>query len=213
MAESPDDPPLTPLQVEERPAVAVEPGTRLGKYELVKRLSVGGMAEIFLARAFGLPGFQKLVVVKRILPQLASKPEFVEMFLNEARLAATLQHPNIVLTHDVCVIDDNYFIVMEYLHGEDVRTILRTAHKAGRRIPLEQVRADRNGAVLRPALRPREGRLRRQAAPHRPLRRLAAATSSSPTKAASSCSTSASRAPPSARTRRAPGGSKASSAT
>src|SRR5512147_1476992 len=95
---SPDNPRLTPLQPEDPGAAsasAAKPlgvGTRLGKYELVKPLSVGGMAEIFLARVLGLPGFQKLVVVKRILPQLSSDPEFVAMFLDEARIAATLQH-------------------------------------------------------------------------------------------------------------------------
>jgi serine/threonine protein kinase len=138
MAENFSDPELKPLKVEDEPE-AVEAGTKLGKYELVKRLSVGGMAEIFLARAVGLPGFQKLVVVKRILPQLASKPDFLEMFLDEARIAATLQHPNIVQIYDVCVIGGNYFIAMEYLHGEDVRSILRAALRAKRRIPLEQV--------------------------------------------------------------------------
>src|SRR5262249_54418787 len=102
-------------------------------------LSVGGMAEIFLAKVVGLPGFQKLVVIKRILPQLAYNPEFVTMFLDEARIAATLQHSNIVQTYDVCIVEGNYFIAMEYLHGEDVRSILRAAHKQGRRVPLEQV--------------------------------------------------------------------------
>jgi serine/threonine protein kinase len=120
-------------------AAAVELGTKLGKYELVKRLSIGGMAEIFLARVMGLPGFQKLVVVKRILPQLAADPQFVDMFLDEARIAATLQHPSIVQTYDVGVVGGNYFIAMEYLHGEDVRSILRTANRQGRRIPLEHV--------------------------------------------------------------------------
>jgi hypothetical protein len=131
----PDNPPPLPPAG----AMVVDAGTQLGKYELVKRLSVGGMAEIFLAKVIGIPGFQKLVVVKRILPQLAYNPEFVTMFLDEARIAATLQHSNIVQTYDVCVVDGNYFIAMEYLHGEDVRSILRTAHKEGRRIPLEQV--------------------------------------------------------------------------
>jgi tRNA A-37 threonylcarbamoyl transferase component Bud32 len=112
-------------------------GSRLGKYEIIKRLATGGMAEIFLARVSGLPGFQKMVVIKRILPQLATKTDFVEMFLDEARIAATLQHPNVVQMYDVGVVDGNYFIAMEYLHGEDVRSLTRTLHRQDRKLPLE----------------------------------------------------------------------------
>jgi serine/threonine protein kinase len=134
------DPFLTPLRAEDEGGGAeVGPGTRLGKYEVLRRLSVGGMAEIFLARAIGLPGFQKLVAIKRILPQLASKPDFVEMFLDEARIAATLQHSNVIQTYDVCVLSGNYIIAMEYLHGEDVRSILSRSVHAKRPIPLEHV--------------------------------------------------------------------------
>jgi tRNA A-37 threonylcarbamoyl transferase component Bud32 len=112
-------------------------GTRLGKYEIIKRLATGGMAEIFLARVSGLPGFQKMVVIKRILPQLASNNDFVEMFLDEARIAATLQHPNVVQMYDVGVVDGNYFIAMEYLHGEDVRSMMKVLNKAEKKLPLE----------------------------------------------------------------------------
>jgi serine/threonine protein kinase len=132
------NPNLTPLVIEEE-ATSVGAGTRLGKYELLRRLSIGGMAEIFLARAVGLPGFQMLVAVKKILPQLAADPGFLEMFLDEARIAATLQHPHIVQIYDVACASGSYFISMEYLHGEDVRAILRAAQQAGRRIPLEHV--------------------------------------------------------------------------
>jgi serine/threonine protein kinase len=112
-------------------------GSRLGKYEIVKRLAAGGMAEIFLARVSGLPGFQKMVVIKRILPQLATKTDFVEMFLDEARIAATLQHPNVVQMYDVGVVDGNYFIAMEYLHGEDVRSMMKTLVRKEQRLPVE----------------------------------------------------------------------------
>jgi len=135
---SDSDPNLTPLHAEGDPD-ELAPGVRLGKYELIKRLSVGGMAEIFLARAVGLPGFEKLVAIKRILPQLAAKPDFVEMFLDEARIAATLQHSNIVQTYDVCILSGNYIIAMEYLHGEDVRSILSASVRAKRRLPLDGV--------------------------------------------------------------------------
>ncbi|MDB4971597.1 MAG: Protein kinase [Myxococcales bacterium] len=95
------------------------------------------MAEIFLARVSGLPGFQKMVVIKRILPQLATQADFVEMFLDEARIAATLQHPNVVQMYDVGVVDANYFIAMEYLHGEDVRSLMKTLFRREMKLPLE----------------------------------------------------------------------------
>src|SRR5262249_53059260 len=133
------DPVLSPLVVEESQPHSddILAGTRLGKYEILRRISVGGMAEIFLARAAALPGFKKLVVIKRILPQLAKKNEFLEMFMDEARIAATLQHPNIVQTYDVAVAGGNYFIAMEFLHGEDLHALLRTVKKSGNRIPVE----------------------------------------------------------------------------
>jgi serine/threonine protein kinase len=135
-----DEPFLTPLTPRQDEAPEdVGPGTRLGKYELIKRLSVGGMAEIFLARAVGLPGFQKLVAVKRILPQLADKVDFIEMFVDEARIAATLQHTHIAQTYDVAVLRGNYIIAMEYLHGEDVRSILSASVRAKQRILLEHI--------------------------------------------------------------------------
>src|SRR5262245_378188 len=102
---------------------------RLGKYEIVKHLAKGGMAEILLARARGLPGLQRMVVIKRILPVLACKSDFLEMFLNEARIAATLQHPNLVQMYDVGVVDGHYFIAMEYLHGENLSSILGSLHR------------------------------------------------------------------------------------
>jgi len=114
----------------------LSPGLRLGRYELIQRLAVGGMAEIYLARATGIEGFEKLVVLKRILPQYASSESFVTMFLDEARLSATLQHPNIAQVHDIGQYDSSYFFTMEYVRGEDVRTILKTAVKESKRIPL-----------------------------------------------------------------------------
>ena len=71
-------------------------GTSIGPYEVLSRLATGGMAELLLAKRTGIEGFQKVVVLKRILPHFADNPDFVDMFLHEARLAATLEHPNIV---------------------------------------------------------------------------------------------------------------------
>jgi len=110
----------------------------LGKYELIGHLATGGMAEIHLARVKGIEGFQKVVVLKRILPALADNPEIVQLFLDEARLAATLQHSNIVQVYDVGVSDGSYFFTMEHVHGEDVRTILRTAGELGWTIGLSE---------------------------------------------------------------------------
>jgi serine/threonine protein kinase len=113
------------------------PGQQLGKYEILQRLASGGMAEIFLARAVGVLGFDKLVVIKRILPHLAQRKDFVGMFLDEARIATTLTHANVVQTHEVGIHGKSYFMVMEYLAGEDVRSIVRALIKRGERLPLQ----------------------------------------------------------------------------
>jgi serine/threonine protein kinase len=114
------------------------PGTQLGKYEILQRLASGGMAEIFLARMLGVLGFDKLVVIKRILPHLSRRNDFIQMFLDEARIANTLNHANIVQTHEVGEHGKSYFMVMEYLAGEDVRTIMRRVQRAPDvRLPLE----------------------------------------------------------------------------
>ncbi len=111
-------------------------GSVVGKYEIMRRLAVGGMAEIYLARVTGAAGFEKLVVLKRILPSVAEDPTFVQMFLDEARLAATLRHPNIADVYDVGEDDGTYFFTMEYVHGQDVRSIRHEVKKSGERIPL-----------------------------------------------------------------------------
>src|SRR5262245_54166144 len=95
------------------------------------------MAEIFVARVTGLPGMEKIVCVKRILPHLAQNRQFVQMFLDEARIAATLHHPNIVHMYDVGEVDGQYFIAMEYLHGEDVRALVKGVRDSGLGLPLE----------------------------------------------------------------------------
>src|SRR5688572_33504862 len=99
--------------------------TRFGKYLLLKRIAVGGMAELFLARQQGVQGFEKLVVVKRILEHLSTDQDFVEMFLNEARLAASLSHPNIVQGFDLGQENGAYFIAMEFVAGHDLFNVAR----------------------------------------------------------------------------------------
>src|SRR5262249_49071313 len=106
---------------------------QFGKYVLQRKLAEGGMAEVFLAKQSGMEGFEKLVVVKRILPQLCSDESFVKMFLNEARVAARLNHPNVVQIFDLGKLGDQYFIAMEYVHGEDLRDIIRVLTDKGDR--------------------------------------------------------------------------------
>jgi serine/threonine protein kinase len=108
----------------------------LGKYEVVRKLAIGGMAEIYLARVRGSAGFEKLVVIKRILPTVADDPKFVQMFLEEARLAATLQHPNIADVYEVGEHEGSPFFAMEFVHGQDVRSMRFAARERKERIPL-----------------------------------------------------------------------------
>jgi serine/threonine protein kinase len=108
-----------------------------GRYELVKRIGMGGMAEVFLARQHGLMGFEKRVVLKRILPQYSSQAAFVSMFLEEARLAARISHPNVVQIFDLGQVGNQYFIAMEYVQGRDLAQLLRAAKEHGIFMPVE----------------------------------------------------------------------------
>lgn len=108
-----------------------------GKYRLIRRIAVGGMAEIFLARAVGIERFEKPVVLKRLLPQFENSQEFVSMFLHEARLAARLHHPNIAQVYDIGRKEGAYFFTMEYVHGETLRSIFRATGQQEIDLPLE----------------------------------------------------------------------------
>ncbi|MEM9191585.1 MAG: serine/threonine-protein kinase [Myxococcota bacterium] len=112
--------------------------TRFGKYTLLRQLAVGGMAELFLGIQRSVAGFEKLIVIKRVLPSLATDKDFVQMLLDEARIAATLNHPNVAHIYDVGVFEGQYYIAMEHIHGEDLRSIVRQmrAQKV-RAFPLE----------------------------------------------------------------------------
>jgi len=112
-------------------------GDVYGPYTLVERIAAGGMAEVFKAKRSGVEGFEKIVAVKRILPHLSDNKEFVDMFIDEAKVVAGLTHPNIVHIFDLGRLDDTYFIAMEYVHGRDLRSILRRARDKGLRVPLE----------------------------------------------------------------------------
>jgi serine/threonine protein kinase len=108
-----------------------------GKYTLLHRLARGGMAELFLALHRSTAGFEKLVVIKRALPIFNYEEDFIAMLLHEARISATLSHPNIVQIYDVGEIDGTYFIAMEHVHGEDLRSIQRQLRKHGYEFPIE----------------------------------------------------------------------------
>ena len=108
-----------------------------GKYQLLELLARGGMAEVFKAKSHGVEGFEKVLVIKRILPELSSNPDFVEMFINEAKIAVTLSHANVVQVFDLGRADETYFIAMEYVAGSDLATVLRRARKYGKPLPLE----------------------------------------------------------------------------
>jgi len=114
-------------------------GARLGRYVILKHLASGGMADVLLARTGGMEGFERHVVIKRIRHELAHDRRFVRMFLDEARVAATLHHQNIAQVHDVGEADGAYFMAMEYVHGEDVRRLLEQASRQRSHVPLGYV--------------------------------------------------------------------------
>ena len=90
------------------------------------------MAEVFKAKAFGVEGFERLVAVKRILPNIAEDKEFITMFIDEAKIAVQLKHANIAQIFDLGEVDDSYFIALEYVHGRDLRAHLRSPAQGGR---------------------------------------------------------------------------------
>ncbi|MBN4059161.1 serine/threonine protein kinase [Endomicrobium sp. AH-315-J14] len=116
-------PPLPP------PVESEQLPRQFGKYTLLRHLATGGMAKLYLALLRAVAGFEKLVVIKRILPELTRDQNFVEMLLNEARVAATLSHPNVVQTFDAGEVDGTYYIAMEYINGEDIRSIVRAMRR------------------------------------------------------------------------------------
>src|SRR3979409_301616 len=113
--------------------------TPIGKYKLIKLIAAGGMAEVYLAKQAGAAGFEKLVCLKRILPHLARDKQFVEMFLNEARLAAQLDHPNIVSIFDLGEANRNHFIRTGLLHGPCSRELHKRAEERGEFLPIPEL--------------------------------------------------------------------------
>lgn len=116
---------------------AQSPPIRLGKYELRGRLAVGGMAELFVARTTAIHGFEKLVALKRVLPQHVSNSRLIRLLMHEARLAANLHHPNIAQVYDVGEFAGTYFFTMEYVLGKDLRELVRALQARGGGLALE----------------------------------------------------------------------------
>ena len=117
----------------------VEVGTKLGRYEVVKHLARGGMADLLVARASGLQGFERHVVLKCLRSQQAEDAAFVDMFVTEARLAGALHHHNIVQVLDIGQEDGKHFFAMEYVHGEDVRRLLEQLSARKSQPPIQHV--------------------------------------------------------------------------
>lgn len=111
-------------------------GRRLGRYEVLARLASGGMAGVYVARALGVAGFERLFAIKVLHPHLAHEEEFISMFLDEARLAARIRHPNVVPTIDISDTEDaGYFLVMDYIEGDHLGALLQQAYRRGTKLP------------------------------------------------------------------------------
>jgi len=117
--------------------VAAASDTILGKYKIIRRLSGGGMADVFFAKQIGIGGFEKPVALKRIQNKLlADRQQAIELFLNEAKIAGRLTHPNIVQVLDVGEVSGALYLAMEYVHGKDLREIVKTLQRTKSRLPL-----------------------------------------------------------------------------
>src|SRR5438270_380219 len=112
-------------------------GIRFGQYVMLERIATGGMAEVWKARMRGVEGFQKIVAIKKILPHLSDNQDFIEMFIDEAKLAAQLNHNNIIHIYDLGKIQSSYYIAMEYVDGSDLKTILKRAQERDQPMSIE----------------------------------------------------------------------------
>jgi eukaryotic-like serine/threonine-protein kinase len=123
------------------------PARTIGRYALFAEIASGGMASIHIGRLLGPVGFSRTIAIKRLHPQFARDPEFVTMFLDEARLAARIRHPNVAPTLDVVATEGELFLVMEYIQGESLAQLVHATHEVGKRIPQEIVRAIMSGIL------------------------------------------------------------------
>lgn len=112
--------------------------TIFGKYLLLERVNVGGMAEVFIAKAFGVEGFERILAIKKILPTMAEDEEFIRMFIDEARISAQLSHANVVHINELGLNDGTYYIAMEYVSGRDLRTLQERYRRRKEIMPIAQ---------------------------------------------------------------------------
>jgi eukaryotic-like serine/threonine-protein kinase len=108
------------------------------RYKVLEKVAAGGMAEVYRAESAGLEGFKKIVAIKRVLPHLSEKKQFIGMFLDEARVSAHLSHSNCVQVFDIGVGDNTYFIVMEYVDGSDLKGVIEYRRKHNQAFPVEE---------------------------------------------------------------------------
>ncbi|MBI4211301.1 MAG: serine/threonine protein kinase, partial [Deltaproteobacteria bacterium] len=108
---------------------------QFGKYYLIEKLAVGGMAEIYKAKTFGVDGFEKLLAIKRILPHCSADKEFITMLIDEAKLSVLLSHANIVQVYDLGKVGDDYFIAMEFISGINLRDVMYRSRESGEKLP------------------------------------------------------------------------------
>jgi len=113
------------------------PGAMIGRWEVIRRLGSGGMADVYLAHSKGEAGFEKLVAIKVMHPHLARNQRAVDHFLDEAKLAARIHHPNVVAIQDLGKIGNDYVIVMDFVEGVDLERLLTSARMAGRPVPVD----------------------------------------------------------------------------
>jgi TonB family protein len=133
----PSAPPASaPPPSAQTPVAPASSGSQFGQYILQEHIATGGMAEVYKARMMGMEGFQKTVAIKRILPHLTDNNEFVTMFIDEAKLAAQLNHNNIIHIYDLGKIDRSHYIAMEYIEGRDLRSILQGLRERGDNMPI-----------------------------------------------------------------------------
>jgi len=110
--------------------------SRFGKYQILERISAGGMAEIYKARLDGIGGFQRAFAIKRILPHLGGNQDLVDMMVDEAKIAGLLSHANIVQILDLGSIEGQFYIAMEYVNGRDLRVLMERCNRKGITLPV-----------------------------------------------------------------------------
>ncbi|HEY0591920.1 MAG TPA: TonB family protein, partial [Thermoanaerobaculia bacterium] len=156
--------------IEEETATA-RPGAKFGQFVLREKIATGGMAEIWKAQMHGVEGFEKLVAIKRILPHLSADQEFVAMFVDEAKIAARLNHPHITHIYDLGLAAGSHYIAMELVDGHDLKSALRRAAACERPMSIELAVfvASRLAAALDYAHRKEEGLVHRDVSPQNVL--------------------------------------------